>query len=365
MLQVHALTTAPEIESIRPVWQMLHGQTRSASFFQTFDWFEIYCREYRQSAPLVLLVESAGTPIGLVPLVLEQERGRLGSFRTLTYPVRNWGTHFGPVGPEPERSLKAALAHLARLDRQWDLIDLRWVPPPDRDPAQTHQVFPPACRGGRPYQSVALVDAACLAHGDSPRPTARHRKEIARLERRLGESGPVEFIRHRPAACSAEQALSFDPLFGACLEVARASWQSEVRDGNTLSHDEVRPFLRQVHRRAVQAGMADVCLLSVGGRSVAFAYNLHCGGRVFGLRMGYDRGFQPGGAGSVLAARMLEDGFRRGDQEFNLGEGSLDWKLRLGARVETTRRFTWYAATSLKAQTLRLARWLRSNRRSA
>ena len=66
------------------------------------------------------------------------------------------------------------------------------------------------------------------------------------------------------------------------------------------------------------------------------------------------------GAGSVLAARMIEDSCRRGDRLINLGAGSLECKRHWQTSIEPTRRCTWYAPAAWRAQAIRLKRALQA-----
>ena len=88
----------------------------------------------------VLVVETEGKPIGIVPLVVTMESRRIGRVRVLGYPLHGWGSFYGPIGPEPTAILSAALQHICNTPRNWDLIDLRWVNP-ESDHGATPQAF--------------------------------------------------------------------------------------------------------------------------------------------------------------------------------------------------------------------------------
>ena len=86
-------------------------RTSAASFFHSFDWLEIYWRHFGDGQRLrVLVVRAGGEPLGILPLVVRSERTRLGTVRTLTYPLHDWGTFYGPIGPNPTATLLAGFA---------------------------------------------------------------------------------------------------------------------------------------------------------------------------------------------------------------------------------------------------------------
>jgi hypothetical protein len=109
---------------------------------------------------------------------------------------------------------------------------------------------------------------------------------------------------------------------------------------------------------ASQAGAAEMNLLFIGGKPIAFAYNYFWNGYVFGLRMGYDNEYARCGAGTVLLARMLRDSFERGDQIVDFGSEYLEGKRRWITRLAPSYHYTHFRSGGLKAQVLRLKRWL-------
>ena len=92
--------------------------TPDATFFKTFDWLDTYWRHFGHDQKLrVLIVYSAGEPLGILPLCVRAEPYRLSKVRVLTYPLDNWSTWFGPIGPNPASTMLAAMQHLRRTPR--------------------------------------------------------------------------------------------------------------------------------------------------------------------------------------------------------------------------------------------------------
>ena len=100
-------------------------------------------------------------------------------------------------------------------------------------------------------------------------------------------------------------------------------------------------------------------LLELSGQPIAYAYNYLFQGRVFGLRAGYDPEFAQAGPGSVLLARMMQEGMRHGDRVFDLGEGASPYKRHWRNRSVDTVRFRSYRPASAGAQLHRVKHWLR------
>ena len=100
MSQVIEINRIEDLGQYRLLWSALLGQTRGASFFQSLDWLEAYWRHFGHRQKLrVLIVSSGGEPIGIVPLTVVRESTRVGTLRTLTYPIHDWWWFYGPIGP--------------------------------------------------------------------------------------------------------------------------------------------------------------------------------------------------------------------------------------------------------------------------
>jgi CelD/BcsL family acetyltransferase involved in cellulose biosynthesis len=366
MADVLEVNDLSELESYRLAWNSLLPQTPRASFFHTFDWLASYWKHFGNERRMrVLVIRAFGMPIGIVPLCVQRERYQVGNVRVLTYPLSDWGLWYGPIGPNQSASMFMALRHIRESRRDWDLVDLRWVPAQQSDRSATGRALRAA--GWNPRQSVyqetssiQMTDYTWETYFASRSKKWRH--ETRRQIRGLQRTGKVTFHRHRPESLACGDGDPRWDLFEECLTVSRNSWQAQSRSGNTLCHEQVESFLRDSHALAAKLGMLDVALLRIDGRPAAFQYNYLCDGVISGLRMGYDRQLTQQGAGNVVLKYTLEDSFRRGDRSFELGVGDFPFKRRLRTDVETSYRFTCYPWLAWRAQGVRLTRWLKERR---
>lgn len=345
MAEVIEVNDIEELASYRLAANKLLADTPRASFFHSIDWLEAYWRHYGEGQRLrALVVRAAGQTIGIVPLVVRTRASRIGPVRVLTYPLDQWGCWYGPLGANQAATLALALRHIEHTPRDWDLVELPWVDHERSDRGRTLQ----AMKGlgwraaAEPMQAVSHIDFSG-GPGFSGRHEAyiasrssKHRHEVRRACRRVHEAGRVEFIRHRPAPLRDGDGDPRWDLYDACEQVAAKSWQAGSTTGTTLTHASCRPFLRDAHAAAARNGAADLCLLKLDGTPVAFAYNYHRDGRLFGLRMGFDQSASlPSGLGKTLTDHLIEDSFRRGDRLFELGEGDEPYKHALRTGVAT------------------------------
>ncbi|MGO8688312.1 MAG: GNAT family N-acetyltransferase [Thermoguttaceae bacterium] len=361
MIDVEEINDPEQLTDRRLLWNALFPQTPGATFFQSLDWLEVYCRHFAAAQRLRVLVVSAdGRPVGILPLVVQTERTRLGRVRTLTYPLHDWGTFYGPIGPNPTATLLAGLRHVRRTPRDWDMLDLRWVDVDGCDRGRTERAmeltgFPPSKQVWDVAPRIE-IEGTWQAYWSSRDKKWRH--NIDRCGRRLAEQGEVAFVRYRPAGAAEGDGDPRWDLYDACVDVAGRSWQSGADDGTTLSSPEVSQYLRDTHAAAARAGGVDANLLLLGGRPVAFVYNYVYDGCVYGLRKGFDPEFAALRPGLILEKMMMEDGFRRGDRTYDLGVGSLAIKRPWQTRVAASYRFTYFPVGISRVQLLRLKRWL-------
>ncbi len=360
MTRVVEINDLESLAGYRLLWNLLLKQTPGATFFHSLDWLETYWQHLADDQRLrVLVVYAAGEPVGILPLVVRRERLRIGSVRVLTYPLCDWGSFYGPIGPNPTATLIAGLGHVRRTRSDWDLIDLRWVDA-TRDAGRTARAL--GMKRFAAQEAVWGHSAQIELTGSWDEYLAgrkrKFRENLRRAERQLAAKGEVSYLRLRPQGTAWGDDDPRWDLYDLCERLAADSWQGDSRDGTTLSHAGVRPFLRAAHAAAVRAGAADLNLLLVDDRPVAFAYGYQYAGYVFGLRTGYDASLASEGAGTVLFARQIQDSFERGDRVFDFGSEYLDCKRHWITRLAPIHHYTYFRRGTLRGQVLRLKRWL-------
>ncbi len=366
MSSVQEINSIEELAGYRLLWNRLLSDTREASFFQSLDWLEVYWQHFGADQKLrVLIVYSGDQPIGILPLVVRQESTRIGTLRVLTYPLSDWGSFYGPIGPNPTATLLAGLSYISRCDRDWDVVELRWVNNERCDFRRTEQAMRSAGIEGKKqaWRQAALIDLDGTWDEYLASRSSKWRKDIRTKERKLAKRGTVELVRYRPEGTACGDGDPRWDLYEMCEQIAQRSWQGASTTGTTMTHDKIRGFLRDVHVRACHVGAVDMNVLLVDGEPAAFSYQYHYQGYVNGLRMGFDPEFAKQGAGTVMMGRMIEDSFARGDRTLDLGTDYLECKRHWVTSIAGSYRYSHYAGTG-RAQVLRAKRlvdaWWRS-----
>ncbi len=346
-------------------WEKLLSETPGATFFQSFEWLEAYWRHFGAGKKLrtVIVLEDDRT-VGIVPLIVQMEETRVGRLRVLTYPLDNWGSFYGPIGADPAAALKAAMEHVRRTPRDWDMIELRWIGVPGADWRKSQNAVWSA--GFQAYSTLwNRTAAADFSSGWEDYLAGRKGIWLRRMrqtEEKLYRQGKVEFIRCRPASKKQGDGDPHWDVYDACEAIARNSWQAGASDGTTLSHQTVRAFLRDVHGLASASGAADMSLLKLDGHPAAFIYGYHYRGCAYGLRRGFNAERSTTGLGTVLLWNTLKDSARRGDRFYDMGVGSLESKRHFQNRLIPIIRLSHFPSSVLRTQFLRLGRWLQGRR---
>ena len=352
-----------ELVHYRLAWDALVAQSPQSNYFQTLDWLNVYWKHYGEGCRLrVMVVQAQGKTIGFLPLVVRKESSKVGPLRVLNYPLHDWGTFYGPIGPNPTATLLAGLGHVRRTPRDWDVLDLRWIDEDGADRGRTYRALEE--KGFHAYRSrwaeCAMIDLAAAGNWDAywAGRTSKWRTNVRRNERRLAELGNATHVRYRPLGSAHGDDDPRWDLYDACEGLAQRSWQGDSSTGTTMTHATIRGFLRDAHEAAARAGGVDLNLLCVDGKPLAFNYCYHYQGQLFGLRMGFDRSAGVDGAGSVLLYRMIQDSFARGDRLFDLGADYLDCKRPWLTQIATSYRYSHYPPVVSRAQIIHAKRWM-------
>lgn len=360
MPYVHEINQIDELPALRMEWTALLQQTPGGSLYHSYEWLEAYGRHFGEGMRFrVLVVGEPGHVEGILPLVVYPEWTRVGRLRVLSYPLHDWGSFYGPIGPDPAGTLLAGLTHIRCTRRNWDFIELRWCGAPGTDLRHTEAAMRSA--GMQAYATMWDRTAIIDLRGDwatyfAGRNSAL-RNNFRRRQKRIARYGELRFERYRPRG---EAFADADPrwdLYEACERLAGRSWQASARDGTTLSSESIRPFLREVHELAARLGAVDVNLLWLDNRLLAFAYNYHWQGYVSGLRVGFEPEYSHEGVGSLLWTMSIRDSFDRGDRIYDMGTGSLACKRHYRTDELPIFRFGHYPPSTPRAQVLRLRRW--------
>jgi hypothetical protein len=358
MVEIVEVNDIAELQQYRLLWNSFLSATPGKSFFLTFDWLDTYWRHFGDEQKLrVLIAYAAGEPLGILPLCVRRESYRLSNVRVLTYPIDNWGTSYGPIGPNPAATLLAAMRHIHRTPRDWDMIELRPVAD-NAEAGKTARAM--RCMGlfteKREHQQSSVVEVPPgVDEFLAAKPPFMRQQCRNTLDDFLAD-GRAEFIRHRPAPASQGDGDPRWDLCDLCETVAPAGCQASSAHDTAHPHARLLEFLRDAHAAAARLGMLDMNVLLIDGEPAAFLYGYHTDGNITMLRADIDPSTS-GNVGLALVLKSIEDSCRRGDRTIDLGPGNEMFESTLRTRTSTTYRLAYTPLGSWRSQLARLSRW--------
>ncbi len=363
--EIVVISDVEELErEYRADWERLHAATPHANFFQSLDWFGVRSRHQLEgdSGFRTYVVRDGAEVTGIVPTVIKESDSKLGLTRKLKFPDECWCSFYGPVSADPEKTLSAVSDFIWKNNEDnLDVIDFALLPG-YRDGQQPDVVR--RTMGGQNAHEFSQVATLHLeddweAYWESRRKVQKNRRRnVERCERRLAELGEITWKRHRTG--NGESAPEWE-MFDQCVELAGMSWQDGLIDGNTLHHESVHGFIRDVHEAASKAGGLDMSVLYLDGKPQAFVYGYHYLGYVDLMRVGYNPELAKLAPGNALWTRLIADSFERGDRILDFGPSCLDYKKFWISEIEDSFIVTQYASTP-KGQSLRLAQKVRGKK---
>ncbi|MDF1739416.1 MAG: GNAT family N-acetyltransferase [Verrucomicrobiales bacterium] len=370
MINYEVITRIEDLERYRVEWGRLLSVTPHASWFQSFSWFEMRWKHRLETdeSLKVFVVKADDRLIGIVPLMVQRKPTALGSIRKLRFPVENWCSFYGALGLDPEMIMSEAANYFRNAQNKgadgFDLIEFTNLPDyraqggvPSSSPEPILSGMPTGRSEVSKCSEVAMLymEGTWDSYWESRKAQKNRRRNVERCARRLSELGEVTYLRSRPEAGSTPDWSHYE----ACEKLASMSWQDGLVDGNTLHHEEVKPFLRDVHEAAVKEGCSDLTLLMLDGRPVAFTYGYYFQGYLDLMRVGFDPSLAKFAPGNVLWTRLIEDSYALGDKILDYGPSCLDYKKFWMTCLEQTYQVIEYG-TSPAAKAMRLARKLKS-----
>lgn len=332
VLEVNDLATLSELVSL---WPNLLRATPRPRFSQTWEWLELYVRQFGERERLrAFCVDRQGEMVGLTVLMETRSHGQ----SVLTLPRVGWEVAC-PLGTDTVLQWSAVGTYLRERMSSCDCLDLCGLHDPhgEIEAALSAAGWPLETRSWPDSYSVRLSrDPADLQERFSV--SSRLRSRFDGLERQASSLGPLRFVRFRPQAT--EDAIPHlpDEVYEHCLLVALNDEQQIAAELSWCHAPDQHRFLRDLFFWASRHSAADVCLLFAGSRPIAFRFHTLCHGHLQTIWTGTDSEFRDLPAAAVLLDDSLADGLCRGDLELELGPADLTFVQHLNANITKRRR---------------------------
>jgi GNAT acetyltransferase-like protein len=315
-LRIRRIEHARDFMALAPLWSKLACESGQLSPFLSYDWF--WCcwhGVWPRHRPEILVMEEAGTPVAIIPLMHWQER-------LAGLPVRCLGFLEYPSTPlvdlltivPHDWVIETFIDHLAgRSD--WDLAWLQKLPEISPTLKALERVLPerlPWRRAGSlllPYLTISGEwETSYGANGQSIKDTYES------VHAQLARAGDISLEEHS----------SVDPwssLFQETIERIRRRGQKDLRTANTTIH-RMPEFFSELTRRATKNRWLSFWVLKLNNSVIAMEYQLRDEGKVLALWTDADPVCREFSSGQGLNLAILRSFFQRGGaREYGLGPG--------------------------------------------
>lgn len=252
----------------------------------------------------VFLVWTRQTParlVGFFPCAIERRYG--------LWPcvLGGWSHPFAPLGTPladcdlAESAIAAWLDHIARDGAMPSLVMLPKLAAEGPFVAALDRVL--ALRGA-PQAEFGLHRRALLAPGDDRAGYLarslgpKHRKELPRRRRRLGEIGAL----NHDTATAEPDILAFLESFFA---IEASGWKGRAGTA-AVQRDELRTFFRAAISGLASEGKARIDLMRLDGKPIAATVALTSGDMMFGWKTAYDETYAKYSPGALLMLDLSE-----------------------------------------------------------
>lgn len=273
MSTVVAYRDLDQLDQLRLAWNVLLGETQDATLFQTLEWYQFSLRHLRPNwESLVLVVESLGKPIGILPLCVAELRTRWGSQRKLLPPPAAFGSSFRPIGKQVTATLVTAARFLRQHPRWWDIAEWSGIERDGWDRGRTEDAFANAgVRWNATDSQLVVRESLCDAEGKE---TNQRPAKSSRLNDQARDvaarDGSWETIELRPVASrfgdGDPQWTEFDRW------IKDTAWDS-LRIAVPTDLESIA-FLEQVHSFAADRGVGKLLVVCHNREAVGFQYQL-------------------------------------------------------------------------------------------
>lgn len=317
--------SSPAFRELVPEWRALWVQTPDREPYSHPGWVEPYWAAFEPGAQtFVLAVRLDGQLVAVLPLIRESTVVDGMPVRLLRAPMNphSFRVQLLTASGATFRTPCAVCDYLAAMPG-WDLFTIgRFA----RDGAADHlgrclrsHGFPTILDSHFPTRYVAIADAA-TAGGEEPwleHVDADLRKNMRRAWRRVSQD-----YRAEPVLETLDTA---DPAaLARFYDIEASGWKGREGTAIRCAAHTLR-FYDDLAGSFAADGIFRLQFLSVAGITLAGAFSVVAGSRLFVLKWSYDEAYAKYVPGQLLSREMLRDCSRRGLRGMDLGEDA-DYK---------------------------------------
>ncbi|MGE5537442.1 MAG: GNAT family N-acetyltransferase [Gemmatimonas sp.] len=317
-LTVDVVTDIRTLVTVEPAWWSLWHRSRVATPFQSPAWLIPWWRAFAPGELFVVVVWHKGRLLGLAPLYVD---AAFGNMRLLPLGISISDYVDILADGAWERAVLEALgSFLATCPTLWNVCELPDLP---GDALALRLPCPAGCDESVTRSSACPVLA--LADDDNAFELAvppRKRRDIRMARHRAERRGGIAIARADGNSAGG----AVENLF----RLHRARWENRGQPG-VLADPRLHRFHGEAVPKLVEAGLARLYTLEIGGTVAGVYYGLADPDRAYAYLCGFDPAFDHESPGTILIAHAIEESVRERVTEFHFLRGREGYKYRWGA----------------------------------
>lgn len=362
-MKIRLATSLREFDDLAPLWRRVTAESGQTSPFLSHDWFACCWRTAGNRRREVWILEDDAGPVALIPVVRWRHRVRglpVRMIQLLDAPDTPFSDF--PVARGRDEVIGVVLDRL-RASRDWDVLSFVKLP----THSMTLKALERALARDFPWRVARRESSPYLSLRGTweeffQGKTQRFRKTCRNVDNRIRRAGDIVVEEHHHLDPDG-------PLFAEVMDVSRRSWKGPRRFAMATMLGMPR-FFRELTRRATANSWLHLWILRLDGRAIATEYQIGADGCRHALRADFDAAASALSPGAYLNFRIVQALFeRRGVQQYDMGPGTNDYKLRWATGASETVTLEVYAPRTygrllhaLETRLIPLARRLRAAR---
>lgn len=305
---------------LKKEWNDLLKDTGEENIFLRHEWFDCWLKSYGAGHQLhIIMVSDHGKLIAIAPLMIVTEKYRFIRLRKIKFIENSDTLHCGfIIVAQSADAIKKIFDHLIENEALWDLIDLQHLPQ-DCSYSELLKEYLSGCDLlcvslpglQSPY---IVVDKDWETYWKSR--TRKFRKNCKRKIKKIAQDHDYSVS-------------TYDTLKDVREDIhfiSANSWKSKI--GQAIPQSESRiHFFDTLGEIAAANHWLKVSILSINGARVAHEFHLEYKNRVHSMRSDYVEKYKHLSPGSVLDFFIVENIFKSGVTEYDLGGSNDDYKL--------------------------------------
>ena len=330
-LKLSCISDFTSFLALKDDWNNLLADSPNDTFFLRHEWISSWWMSYGGKSELNVLIFKKGKKlIGAAPLMIIKGK-------THGLPVRKiafigdpaWTVEDFIITVDRKEAIENFIEYL--LEMNWDIAEMRNIP----SESENIGIFTDILKSKQVnYQTMEAVSSPYLKV-DMPwedfyaRRSIRFKKSLRNKINKINKSGNIKIQKYS----STREVRQILPVI---FDIGLKGWKHTINKAIS-STEENKSFYTRLSEVMSGFGWLNIWLLEINGVPAAFEYHIYYKNRAHALIADFDENFRSLSPGSILDLHIMEQMFKNGVREYDMGCGDSFYKSNW---TETAKKHT-------------------------